>query len=358
MSALFKAAVSLNRGTFCLSVDLELPATGISVLFGHSGSGKTTLLRCIAGLERGAQGIVCFNGEFWQTETLFVPTHKRPIGYVFQDAQLFPHLSVRSNIRYGMSRSKVAWSATTDDLIALLGISHLVDRMPASLSGGERQRVAIARALALNPKLLLMDEPLASLDDDRKKEILPYIESLHRTVRIPILYVTHSTTELARLADYIVVLNQGTVAASGPATELLSRTDSPLAKEEEAGAIMDGMIAERDTHWHLCRVAAGTASVWMRDSGMAIGNPVRLRILARDVSIATEAAQHTSIQNAIPGVITSLADDPTHPALLLARIDIGEHYILARLAKRAAHTLGIKDGSSVIAQIKTASLLN
>lgn len=216
---------------FSLNLDLNLPARGVTAIFGESGSGKTTLLRCVAGLERAQHGRLTIKGEVWQDEQTFLPVYKRPLGYVFQEASLFPHLSVLGNLRYGLTRSKTEQSVSLDQAVGLLGIGHLLDRKPDRLSGGERQRVGIARALAVSPRLLLMDEPLAALDMARKQEILPYLERLHDELEFPVLYVTHSPDEVARLADQLVVMENGRVLAHGPLAETLSRLDQPITHD-------------------------------------------------------------------------------------------------------------------------------
>ncbi len=210
---------------FALQVDLHLPAGGVTAFFGHSGSGKTTLLRCIAGLERAPKGRLVVNGELWQEEGQWLPTHKRSIGYVFQEASLFPHLSVLGNLQYGMKRISDPQRVNLHQVVELLGIGHLLARKPESLSGGERQRVGIARALAVSPRLLLMDEPLAALDLKRKREILPYLERLHDELDIPVLYVSHSPDEVMVLADYIVVLDEGQVLAEGLPADIFRHLD-------------------------------------------------------------------------------------------------------------------------------------
>ena len=209
-----QARFRLERAGFTLDVDLDLPARGVTALFGHSGSGKTTLLRCIAGLERAPGGRLVVNGDVWQDGHQLRPTHQRPLGYVFQEASLFDHLSVMNNLRYGLRRVGGASARGLDQAVELLGIAHLLDRKPARLSGGERSRVGIARALAVGPKLLLMDEPLAALDLARKQEILPYLERLHRELDIPVVYVSHAPDEVARLADHIVAMDAGRALAS------------------------------------------------------------------------------------------------------------------------------------------------
>ena len=350
------ARFRLDWPGFSLDVDLALPGRGVTALFGHSGSGKTTLLRCIAGLERPSLGTLTVNGEVWQDEQRCLPTHQRPLGYVFQEASLFPHLSVLDNLRYGMKRSAAAQRVSLDQAITMLGIDPLLDRKPDRLSGGERSRVGIARALAVSPRLLLMDEPLAALDHDRKQEILPYLERLHDELDIPVLYVSHAPDEVARLADHLVVLQAGRVLASGPLGETLARIDLPIRLGEDAGVVIDAHIVERDTDWHLARVEFAGGSLWVRDSGHALGRPVRVRILARDISIAREKIEHTSIQNILPARITAIGND-THPALALVRMNVGAAPLIARLTKRSAAQLDLREGMAVWAQIKAVALI-
>jgi molybdate transport system ATP-binding protein len=357
------ARFNLDRADFSLDVDLDLPNRGVTALFGHSGSGKTTLLRCIAGLER-AQGELIMNGEVWQDANTFLPTHKRQLGYVFQEASLFPHLTARGNLEYGRSRAQYGSSggmdrAALDHIVDLLGIGPLLDRRPDQLSGGERQRVGIARALAVKPKLLLMDEPLAALDLARKQEILPYLERLHEELEIPVLYVSHAPDEVARLADHIVVMRDGRAVASGALTETLARLDLPIHLGEDAGVVLDAVVAERDAQWQLARTTFSDnpdAGVWVRDGDHAIGHHVRVRILARDVSLAVTRHSGTSIQNILPGVVETLADD-THPALALVRVNVGGVKVVARLTRRSAHDLGLTPGQIVYAQIKAVALI-
>ena len=234
---------------FALDVDLELPGRGVTAIFGPSGCGKTTLLRCIAGLERRAQGYLCVDDQVWQDDTkrIFVPVHQRSLGYVFQDASLFAHLSVSQNLNYGMQRVPVALRRVSlEQSIALLGIAQLLQRRPDALSGGERQRVAIARALASSPRILLLDEPLAALDAPRKAEVLPYLEKLHSELDIPVLYVSHAIDEVSRLADHLVLMKAGTVVASGRAEDLLTRLDLSLAHGDTAGAVLTLTVSQHD----------------------------------------------------------------------------------------------------------------
>ncbi len=352
-----RVRLRLPRAAFELDVDFALPAQGITVLFGPSGSGKTTVLRAVAGLEPSAQGLVQVCGEVWQDERRLTPTWRRALGYVFQEASLFEHLDVRANLRYGQRRTGGADAKRTLDMATeLLGIAALLDRRPAQLSGGERQRVAIARALATAPRLLLLDEPLAALDHARKQEILPWLERLRDELRLPMLYVTHSADELARLADQLVVLERGRVRAAGPVAQVLASTDTPVLVGDEAGALLNGTVVERDARWHLCRVAFDGGSLWLRDGGIEPGRAVRLRVLARDVSITTQAPRGTSIQNHLPGTIESLVPD-AHPSQVLVRVQVGPALLLARITARACDTLALAPGQAVWAQVKSVALV-
>ena len=351
-----QARFKLDWPGFGLDVELDLPARGVTALFGHSGSGKTTLLRCIAGLERAPQGRLIVNGAVWQDDAHWLPTHQRPLGYVFQEASLFPHLTVLGNLRYGLKRTSGAQPADLDAAIELLGIRPLLERKPDRLSGGERQRVSMARALALRPRLLLMDEPLAALDHQRKQEILPYLERLHRALDIPVLYVSHAPDEVARLADHIVVMEAGRAVAVGALTETLARLDLPIQLGEDVGVVLDAVVAERDAQWHLARVEFPGGSLWVRDGGQEIGNPVRVRILARDVSIALQPVSGTSIQNCLPAIVEQMAED-RHPALSLLRLRVGPSPLLARLTQRSAVGLGLVPGLPVWVQIKAVALI-
>ncbi len=341
---------------FTLDVDLALPGTGVTALFGHSGSGKTTLLRCLAGLERPAHGRLVFKGSTWQDDKAWLPTHQRPIGYVFQEASLFPHLSVLGNLRYGQKRSGSASRVSLDAAIELLGIGHLLDRKPDSLSGGERQRVGIARALAVGPEILLMDEPLAALDLKRKQEILPYLERLHDELDIPVIYVSHSPDEVARLADHIVAMDGGRVVAHGPLGETLARLDLPIRLGEDAGVVIDATIGAIDASWHLARVDFAGGNLWTRDHDLPVGRKVRVRVLARDVSLTLDDPGRSSIQNVHPAVVEAVADDD-HPANQLVRVTLGETRLLSRLTRRAVEQLGIAPGLPVRAQVKSVALM-
>jgi molybdate transport system ATP-binding protein len=345
---------TLTRADFALNVDLQLPGRGVTALFGPSGCGKTTLLRCIAGLER-ASGSLMLNEEVWQDATHFTPTHQRAIGYVFQEASLFPHLSVRGNLQYGMKRANGNSAVAIDPIIDLLGIRALLDRKPEGLSGGERQRVAIARALAVDPKLLLMDEPLAALDLKRKQEILPYLDRLQATLEIPILYVTHSPDEVVRLAHHLVVMDAGSVVASGELADTLSRLDLPVRLGNEVGVVIEAIVGSIESQWHLTRMDFDGGSVWIRDPGLALGAGARVRILASDVSLAREQPGKSSIQNVLQGQIDGIRNDE-HPGLALVRIKVGRAVLLARVTQRAISELALKVGDPVWTQVKSVAL--
>jgi molybdate transport system ATP-binding protein len=277
--------VRLPRASFVLDVDVSLPARGITVLLGASGSGKTSLLRCVAGLEPAAQARICIAGQIWQDSALGanLPTWQRPLGYVFQEASLFDHLDVRGNLRFAQKRAKHPVRSdllALDPVIDLLGLAPLLGRRTYDLSGGERQRVAIARALATQPELLLLDEPLASLDSARRQEVLPWLERLRDELHIPMLYVTHSVDEASRLADTLVVLADGKVKAIGAAADLLAQVHTPLLLGDETCALLAVRVAELDARWHLARLDFAGGSLWLPDAGLALGTEVRLRVLA------------------------------------------------------------------------------
>ncbi|MBF0434123.1 MAG: molybdenum ABC transporter ATP-binding protein [Magnetococcales bacterium] len=351
-----EARFKLTYPGFSLDVNLEIPGCGVTALFGHSGSGKTTLLRAIAGLELVPGGRLSVNGHVWQDEKTWLPTHLRPLGYVFQEASLFPHLTVQGNLEFGMRRVGNTDSLHFKAMVTLMGLEDLLQRKPKRLSGGERQRVAIARALLTKPQLLLMDEPLASLDQERKKEILPYLEELHATLEIPLLYVSHAPDEIARLADHLVVLSGGQVLGMGTLTEMLARLDLPIRLGEETGVVLKTVIVERDLEWHLAKVAFPGGQLWVRDNGFPIGHPVRVRVLARDVSLAREHIEGTSIINTVPAYVTDLGED-AHPALCLVRLDASGSPLLARLTKRSAAALALTPGLPVWVQIKAVALI-
>ena len=350
------ACFKLERAEFTLDVELKLPATGVTALFGPSGSGKTTLLRCIAGLERVA-GTYSMNGEVWQDDTCFLATHRRPVGYVFQEAGLFPHLSVRANLEYGYRRIPIAERRVQlDHVVEWMGLSQLIKRSDATeLSGGERQRVAIARALLTSPKILLMDEPLAALDNTSKQEIMPYLEGLHRELEIPVLYVSHALDEVARLADHLVLLEQGHVIASGKLGETLARLDLPAAHLDEAATVIETVIALHDERYHLTRLDFSEGELWVGRVDQSSGNRVRVRVLARDVSIATCQPQGSSISNILLAKISEICDEGADKVMV--RMTLGnEAALLSRITRRSRDILGLRVGMQVFAQVKSVAL--
>lgn len=351
--------VQLPRADFRLNVDLELPASGITVLFGPSGSGKTTLLRCVAGLERASQARVVVAGQVWQdTQTgVFLPTHQRALGYVFQEASLFDHLNVMANLRYGLKRVRSPQAESTlQAAIELLGIGHLLRRQTDQLSGGERQRVSIARALATSPLILLLDEPMAALDLARRREILPWLERLRDELRLPMLYVTHSADEVARLADHLVVLDQGRARAHGPLSDVLTSVETPVVVGDDAGVVISGQVRSRDATWHLQQVVFEGGELWVPENGADLGQRVRLRVLARDVSLTTEASRSTSIQNHVAGIVEALAPGE-HPSQMLVRLRCGNTILLARITRRAVDALALAPGQPAWAQVKSVALV-
>ena len=353
-----RARFRLNHPGFCLDVDLRLPGRGVTALFGHSGSGKTTCLRCVAGLERADAGYLAIGDELWQDSAagVFVPTHRRALGYVFQEASLFPHLSVRGNLEFGRKRvagaPKVAW----EQAVELLGIGQLLERRPAHLSGGERQRVGIARALLTSPRLLLMDEPLAALDLKRKQEILPYLERLHAELDIPVLYVSHSPDEVARLADHVVLLDQGRAMAQGGLQETLARLDLPIAFGEDAGVVIEATVAEHDDRYHLTRLDFRGGAVLVARRPEALGQRLRFRLHARDVSLALQRNDASSITNVLAAAVVEVAAADT-PAHVLVRLDAEGTPLLARITRRSCDQLGVRPGLRLWAQIKAVALL-
>lgn len=353
-----RAIFRVDRGGFRLAVDLTLPGRGVTALFGPSGSGKTTCLRGLAGLERFAGGYCALGDQCWQDEArgVFVPTHRRALGMVFQEASLFAHLSVRGNMEFGQKRVSTAGKAgKLSEIAELLGIGHLLERRPAQLSGGERQRVAMARALLTAPDILLMDEPLAALDLRRKQEILPYLETLHRELAIPVIYVSHAPDEVARLADHLVVFEQGRVLASGPLNDVLCRLDLPAAFGDDTGVVIDTRLAGHEAD-DLSRLEFPGGVIYVARRGEAPGSRLRCRVHARDVSLALAPPQQSSILNCVPALVVDVAATGI-PGHMLVRLDAAGQPLLARITRRSVERLGIRPGLAVQAQIKSVALL-
>lgn len=355
----------ISHADFSLDMDLSLPGRGVTGLFGHSGSGKTTCLRSMAGLVKADSGYLRVNGETWfdSSRGIDLPTHRRALGYVFQEPSLFAHMNVLRNLEYGQKR--VEASLRRVDLkhaTELLGIDHLLTRMPDSLSGGERQRVGIARALLTSPRLLLMDEPLASLDLKRKREILPYLQRLHDELEIPVIYVSHSPDEMARLADHLVVLEAGRAVACGPIADTLARLDLPTGRADDASALIQGSAGEYDAQYGLLTVYfpgpdGGQAnSVRLVHAPVAVHQPVRLTVHARDVSLSLDDHARASILNRLRVSVAAIvaADDPNH---VIVRLSADGTPLLARITRFSCDRLALAPGTVLWAQIKAVSLL-
>ncbi len=356
-----RARLQRSHPGFSLKVNLDLAGNGVTALYGPSGSGKTSCLRAIAGLSRSDadfSAYIAVKGEVWQDDALgiFVPVHQRPIGYVFQDANLFTHLSVAQNLAFGLSRvSPDQRRIALDQVVSLLGIAHLLPRRTDTLSGGERQRVAIARALATSPRLLLLDEPLAALDAQRKAEILPYLEKLHSELDIPVLYVSHALDEVARLADHMVVLENGSVTASGATHELMTRLDLPLAHGDGAGALIHATISGHEADYHLTLADFPGGRLRVALQKREIGQRLRLRVLARDVSLTLAPQVDTSILNILPARVVALSDDS--PGQVMVALDVGGTSLLARITKKSVDALALVPGCAVYAQVKGVAIV-
>ena len=342
-------------GTFRLDAAFIVPAMGVTALFGPSGCGKTTVLRAIAGLHRIGQGRCVVGGDVWQDETVFRPAHRRPIGYVFQEASLFAHLSVRRNLRFGAPRGGGA--IAFDEIVGLLGLRPLLDRSPQHLSGGERQRVAIGRALLSQPKLLLMDEPLAALDRAARDEILPFLQALHAALGLPIVYVTHDMSEVEQLADHLVLMAAGRVLASGKLAALQSDAALPLAARRDATVSVDGTVGAYDAAYGLLTLHVAGGAFVVPSAPITAGARRRVQLAARDVSISTAPVQST-ILNALPARIVSHAPAGEHELIVV--LDLGADgtgaRLLARVTRRSWDRLGLAVGQSVFAQIKGVAL--
>ncbi len=356
-----RARFKLNYPGFKLDVDLDLAGRGITALFGPSGCGKTSCLRVISGLERNTQGgttHIAVNGEVWHddSQNLFVPVYQRALGYVFQDARLFEHLSVAKNLSYGLNRVPAEQRRVAlEQTVSLLGIGHLLQRQSGTLSGGERQRVAIARALASSPQILLLDEPLAALDAPRKAEVLPYLEKLHSELDIPVIYVSHALDEIARLTDDLVLLEGGRVSASGPMNELLTRLDLPLAHGDTAASILNVKVISHDPDDHLTRTEFSGGTLLVPQQSATLGQTLRVRVQARDVSLTLEKQSGTSILNILNAKVIALASDS--PGQMMVSLDVGGATLLARITARSARTLALAPGMMLYAQIKGAAIV-
>lgn len=355
--------LKVRKGDFDLHAEFQVPGTGVTAVFGRSGCGKSTLLRAIAGLEEPLHGgLVSVNGVTWCAQDHSVPVHQRRVGYVFQEPGLFPHLSVQGNLEFALKRRRLGeGAADLDEVVPLLGLEHLLLRRPATLSGGEKQRVAIGRALLSAPALLLMDEPLAALDARSKDEILPFIDRLCSTARMPVLYVSHSTDEVARLADQLIFMEQGRVLAHGPLAEVLARVDSPIARSDEAFSVLHCGIAELEGPCHLSILrTASCDSIYV--PRLPLGEQrtlIRLRINARDVSLCSQRPVGSSILNILRARVTQVSDaDGKGQQLVQLRLADSEEILLARISEYSCRQLEITEGMEMFCQIKAVALLS
>lgn len=344
-------------GGFALNAAFTVPSSGVTALFGPSGCGKTTVLRCMAGLQRMAQGVCSVDGDVWQDAQTFRPTHRRPIGFVFQEASLFAHLSVRRNLLFGAPRQAEA-CIDFDEITSLLGLSDLLDRAPQTLSGGERQRVAIGRALLSQPRLLLMDEPLSALDRATKDDILPFLERLHATLSLPVIYVTHDMAEVERLADHLVLMQAGRVIAEGPLSALQGDVRLPLVRAREAAISLEAVVRSFDASDGLATLNVAGGHFLVPSLAVPLGARRRLRILAGDVSLS-RTPQRSTIVNVLPARILSVTQTGAHE--VTAVLGLGEGAgarILARVTQRSWRTLELAVGMDVFAQVKGVALVS
>jgi molybdate transport system ATP-binding protein len=354
---MLQVAAQKRRGAFALEAQFELPTPGVVALFGRSGCGKSTLVNVIAGLLKADRGRVALDDALLldTAQRIDVPPEQRRIGYVFQDARLFPHLGVAANLRYAQRRAK-APSFVGFDLVAdLLDLGALMHRRTHQLSGGERQRVAIGRALLTQPSLLLLDEPLASLDASRREEVLPYLEILRDQLAIPMVYVSHHFDEVLRLATHLVLMESGKTTVQGNLSDMsLNPGVRAIVGADAVGAIVDGTVLGPDPESGLLRVQVGHGELKVHLGKAATGAKLRVQLLARDLIVATRAPQQLSVRNSLRGVVTAVVDDDVDSDLIA--IDIGGTIIMARVTKAATRELGLAPGLAVWALVKTVSL--
>jgi len=349
-------SIKLQREDFLITADFKIPATGVLGVFGDSGSGKTTLLRCLAGLEKKAWGHIEFNEEIWLSDKIHLPCQQRRIGYIFQESRLFPHMSVDANLHYGQQRNKHPSPSIIEkqQLLELLNIGHLLKRQPHKLSGGEKQRVAIARALLKNPQILLMDEPLAALDEKRKQEILPFLERLHDELSIPMLYVSHNLGEISRLCDHMLVLEQGKIQFNGSLHDALISPESPLATADSAAAILEAKVIAHDEEFQLSTVLTENGNRMQVQGLLKLNQRIRLRILANSVSLCKTAPSDSSILNILKGQICKVLEVKASSTLL--QIASGKDILLARISRKSYQQLQLAPGQPIFMQVKVVSI--
>ena len=342
-----------------MDVAFEVPTPGVTVLFGPSGSGKSTIIAAAAGLLRPDECRIAVDGQVLADTAsgIWLPPERRRMGLVFQDARLFPHMSVATNLRFGLRRAAPGpVPVRFDEVVELLDIGALIARRPHTLSGGERQRVAIGRALLAQPHLLLMDEPLASLDSARKSEIMPYLARLKTALRLPVLYVTHALDEVAELADSVVLIEAGRVIGSGPLSEIVARGDLPLAQRDDAGALLLCRVVEHDVGRELSRLEGGGATFWVPLLDAPLDAERRLRIPAREVILAGRPPDAISLHNIIPGEVRRITGDTARRSVLVEIALPGGGALISRVTSDAIVRLALSPGSPVLALIKSTSI--
>jgi len=351
-----EVSVARRLGAFGLEAAFASDG-GVTALFGRSGSGKTSVLNAIAGLLRPERGRIALDGEpmFDSAAGVNVAAHRRRIGYVFQEGRLLPHLTVRQNLLFGRRFARAPGTVALDKVTELLGLATLLERRPHDLSGGEKQRVAIGRALLADPRLLLMDEPLAALDAPRKSEILYYVERLRDELRVPIVYVSHSLDEVVRLADTVVVMSEGRVLDSGPVEETMARMElRPYLGRFEGGAVIEARVAEQDLEMGLARLDFPGGALYAPDVDALVGERVRVRIRARDVSLATVRPESISMLNVLPGTLKALGESAG--ASVDVQIDVAGTILLARVTRKSVAALGLAPGRPVYALVKAVAI--
>ena len=353
---MIECKIKVQLESFMLDANFSIPDRGITVVFGPSGSGKTTLLRAIAGLEKSDKGFLKIGDSVWQKGEDFLATHKRQIGYVFQDAALFDHLDVKGNLNFVIKRAIGLKEDFIESIHNLLEIKTLLNRKTTQLSGGERQRVAIARALLTNPKILLLDEPLSALDLKRKNEILPYLDSIHNDLEIPILYVTHSQDEMSRLADHLLLIEDGNIVGSGPVNDMLTRFDMPLSHGGDAVSIIEAEVLKRDSEFNLMHLDFLGGHFIVPDNGFPVQTKVRIRVVARDVSLTKSKQVDTSILNIFPAMVQEIVNEGE--AQVMVRLQIKDTILLACITRKSSYKLRLEKGSEVFVQVKSVAILS
>jgi molybdate transport system ATP-binding protein len=354
---MLQVSVVRKRPGFSLEATFAAPTPGVIALFGRSGSGKTTLVNIISGLAAPDAGDIRL-GDDVLTDTraaIAVPVERRRVGYVFQDARLFPHLNVTGNLRYGEKRARAAPQIIGfDEVVTLLGLAQLLQRRPRELSGGERQRVALGRALLSQPRLLLLDEPLASIDLARREEVLPYLEALRDHLAIPMVYVSHQFDEVLRLATHVVLLEAGKVLAQGPVNEVSLKPElQSIVGPDLVGAVLEGVVTRLDPDNGTADVAVGRGTLQVSLRDVPVGSRVRLQLLARDVILATQPVQGLSVRNALASTVTAISNDDY--GAVLVRLDVGGEIVLARITQNALQALNLRPGDAVWTLVKAVA---